>query len=366
MSLSVDTLSLTRWRSANEASVTFSSGMTILVGENAAGKTNMLEAIQLLTSGRSFRHPRPSELVRDGQGQGRAVLQATGDGRVIDVRCDVTPERRQLFLNEKCARSRDFSGLLVSILFTPDDLSLVKGSASVRRESLDTFGRQVNVGYDRVVTTYARAIEQRNRLLKDDPVDLSLLDAWDESVSYGASSLLFHRLALFRRVSEALVPLYGELGGGEEVRCHYSSTLGGDVADLDQEQLRVRMMQSLKASRAADLQRGITLVGPQRDDIAFSLAGRDARSFASQGQQRSLAIAWKMAEVRVCEDILSFPPVLLLDDVMSELDQHRRDALCSLVLDGVQTMVTTTDLGYFSHEVLGPAEVVSFHDGTVE
>ena len=360
MGLLVRELALVDFRSFERLTVAPSEGVTVLVGPNAAGKTNTVEALQLLTAGRSFRRPRPRDLVREGATSARAEARLEGDGRVVDVRCDVGDGRRQFSRNGKRCQAADMPGALMSVLFTPDDLDLVKRGASHRRGELDDFGRQANRGYANVLAAYTRSVEQRNRLLKDPMVDSSLLEAWDASVSLGGATLLEARLRLWARLAERTSAIYAEVSGGEELACSYSCTLGDEALGLARDDLRDLFASALAQHREEDLRRQQTCVGPHRDDVTFLISGRDARSFGSQGQQRSVALALKMAEVELAAEILGSRPLLLLDDVMSELDAARRDAVVRFVGRGIQTVITTTNLGYFSPELLDDAEVVCF------
>ena len=360
MGLLVSSLELRDWRNFESRDVAFDEGMTVLHGPNAVGKTNTVEALQMLTAGASFRHPRPVQLVRDGAQAARATAHLRGDGRVIDVSCVVEGSRRKFRRNGKPCQSADVPENLMSVLFNPDDLAFVKRGASGRREELDAFGHQANRGFAKVLSAYQRSVEQRNRLLRDAESDLALLDAWDASVALGGATLLQARLRLFERLAPKVRAVYARICDGERLDVGYACTLGDDAGALDREQLAERFLNRLAEGRAADLRRQQTLVGPHRDDLTFALDGRDARSFASQGQQRSIVLAWKMAEVELAHEILGSRPLLLLDDVMSELDEHRRAAVVSFVQEGIQTVVTTTNLGYFPRELLEASKVVSF------
>ena len=360
MGLLVTELALADFRSFERLGVALSPGVTVFVGPNAAGKTNTVEALQLLTSGQSFRRPTPSQLVRDGAESARIDARLEGDGRVLDARLDVVAGRRQFSRNGKRCQAADMPGELMSVLFSPDDLALVKRGASVRRDEIDDFGRQANRGYANVLAAYLRSVEQRNRLLKDEFPDEGLIEAWDSSVSLGGATLLHARLRLFSRLADRVNEVYGRVSGGEELVCSYSSTLGEGVEGLTRDELRDLFYERLRAGRPDDLRRRQTCVGPHRDDVSFFIEGRDARSFGSQGQQRTVALAVKMAEVGLAEELLGSRPLLLLDDVMSELDEARREAVMSYVREGIQTVVTTTNLGYFSTELLDAAEVIRF------
>lgn len=360
MGLLVTELALADFRSFERLGVALSPEVTVFVGPNAAGKTNTVEALQLLTSGQSFRRPTPSQLVRDGAESARIDARLEGDGRVLDARLDVVAGRRQFSRNGKRCQAADMPGELMSVLFSPDDLALVKRGASVRRDEIDDFGRQANRGYANVLAAYLRSVEQRNRLLKDEFPDEGLIEAWDSSVSLGGATLLHARLRLFSRLADRVSEVYDRVSGGEELVCSYSCTLGEGVEGLTRDELRDLFYERLRAGRPDDLRRRQTCVGPHRDDVSFFIEGRDARSFGSQGQQRTVALAVKMAEVGLAEELLGSRPLLLLDDVMSELDEARREAVMSYVREGIQTVVTTTNLGYFSTELLDAAEVIRF------
>lgn len=370
-------LSVRDYRNYEAYELALSERMTVLVGHNAAGKTNLVEALQLLTAGVSFRKPAPVELVREGAERCRFSLRLTGDGRVIDLACEVAQGKRSFSRNGKKCAAAGVRGVVPSVLFCPDDLDMVKRSASVRRAALDTFGMQLNEQYAQLVSAYERIVEQRNSLLKEPWCSRELLAAWNDSLATAGASLIAHRTALLDRLSARLVAVYGSIAPHERASVAYEpsfefaamdSAAEGDAdaeaapatlpAALSRDDLKTAFLAALDECYEDERRRGITLVGPHRDDIRFSIDGRDARRFASQGQQRSLVLAWKVAEVEVTRDILGRPPLLLLDDVMSELDGSRREAFLLHIQDEVQTVITTTNLGYFSDDILGRANVV--------
>lgn len=358
MGLLLRSLSLRDFRSFEAADLSFGDAMTVLVGRNAVGKTNTVEALQVLTAGESFRRPSPTQLVREGAEVARASARLEGDGRVVDVSCTITPTRRAFRRNGKRCQARDLPSTLMSVLFCPDHLSLVKRGASHRRDELDGFGCQVSPGYHRILAAYLRSVEQRNRLLRDPDCDLSLLEAWDESIALGGASLLQARLRLFGRLAPVVVEVYKGVSGGERLDCSYRSTLGPEISSESRDELASLFSVRLREARETDLRRQQTTAGPHRDDVSFLVGGRDVRTFGSQGQQRSVVLALKMAEVLLAEQLLGSRPLLLLDDVMSELDAGRREKVVSFVQEGIQTVITTTNLGYFSSTLLKAAEVV--------
>lgn len=353
-------LSVVCYRSFEEYELALDPYVTVLVGRNAVGKTNLVETLQLLTSGMSFRKPAPSELLREGCEVGKARLRLEGEGRLIDHELDVEADKRHFLKNGKKTTAAGIRGVLPSVLFCPDHLDMVKRSASVRRAALDSFGVQLNVQYAKLLSAYERTVEQRNNLLKDYPSS-EVLEVWDESLVRTGSALLMHRHALLERLRVHFIEVYRAIAPHEEPDVVYQATIG-ECPDL-REAVEEAFFRSLRESRADELRRGISLVGPHRDEILFTIDKRSARDFGSQGQQRSIVLAWKIAEVQVARDILGRYPLLLLDDVMSELDAERRDAILRFVVDEVQTVITTTNLGYFSHDILDRAKVV--HIGEV-
>ena len=345
-----------QYRSFSEFTLSLDPGVTVLVGRNAVGKTNLVEALQLLTAGQSFRKPSPGELVREGCDVARVDLHLTGDGRQLDMGLEVEQGKRVFKRNGKKVTAAGVRGVLPSVLFCPDHLDMVKRSASVRRAALDDFGIQLNEQYAKLVGLYERTVEQRNNLLKDRFADQGLLAAWNESLVAVGSQLLSHRRALLARVREHFLEVYHSIAPHEEADVAYVPSIG-ELPD-EREDVPSLFFSALEAVRDDEVRRGMTLVGPHRDEVLFTIDGRSARDFGSQGQQRSLVLAWKIAEVQVTRDILGRYPLLLLDDVMSELDAARREAILTFVEGEIQTVVTTTNLGYFSDRVLGGAKVV--------
>ena len=362
MTMHARELSVVRYRSFDEYRLDLDEGVTVLVGHNAAGKTNLIEALQLTTSGASFRHPASRELVREGCGSCTVDLRIEGEGRVLDMGLAVEDGKRAFRRNGKRCPAAGVRGVLPSVLFCPDHLDMVKRGAAQRRAALDDFGVQLNENYANLVAAYERTVSQRNALLKEPWCTREMLGAWDESLAAAGASLLVHRVALLARLREQLVAAYRRVAAGEVADVSYVSTIGEIPDSLSREEQRSyahdRFLAALAERADEEMRRGVTLVGPHRDELEFTVDGRSARSFASQGQQRTLVLAWKVAEVAVARDILGTPPLLLLDDVMSELDAARREAFLALVGDGIQTVITTTNLGYFTNDVIDRAKVV--------
>ncbi len=359
MSLTVTSISLSDFRNYEAFDLALSPEITVLVGPNAIGKTNVVEALELVTEAESFRRPAAAELVRWGATGASIRMWASGDGRTLEVRMDVSSEGRRLYqVNGKAKKARSqVVGAIPCVIFTPDDLGLVKNSASVRRDAVDDVGVQLSSTYGRLRAEYERTLRQRNKLLKDEMTDNDTLGAWtDRLVSLGASFGSARR-RLFEKIAVEMGELYTAIAGGETLEATYLASWQREADDFegsDEQCLRSYLQRTQQQERA----RMTTLAGPHRDEISFAVNGNEARAYASQGQQRTIALAFKLAEVRVMAGVSGQRPLLLLDDVMSELDEPRRHALASFVGTEAQTVITTTNLGYFEPTLLDRSAVV--------
>ncbi len=360
MGLRVTRLALQGFRSYESLVLEPDEHLTILVGPNAAGKTNIIEAIQLVTAGDSFRRPQWSDLVRWGAEEGAVLLRAEGDGRVLETAMTVSSAGRRVYrVNGKVRRRMaEIAGIIPCVVFTPDDLRLVKDSADRRRAAIDGVGDQLSPAYMGVRLDYERIVRQRNALLKETHADEDVLAALTGRLVSEGVAFMGHRRRLFDRIAEKMSEIYETLSEGEKLSAMYVPSWARSSQKPEEGSARELMEEQLAARASEEQARGLTLVGPHRDEVVFTVDGHDARTYASQGQTRTIALAWKLAEVAVITEISGQAPVLLLDDVMSELDQARRHALAAFVGEAAQTFVTTTNLGYFEEDLVARAKVV--------
>ncbi|MGI6220879.1 MAG: DNA replication/repair protein RecF [Coriobacteriales bacterium] len=335
----------------------------ILVGPNGAGKTNIIEAIQLVTSLESFRTSKWNEMVRWGceKADIRAALE--GGGRKLDIDLYIKDARRRYQLNGKGRTTNDLRGELPSVIFNPDDLDIVKGSAERRRNGLDAIGMQLSGTYHDLKAELSKALRQKNALLQaEQRPDELLISAWNENVAKIAAHLVKHRLNLFNRFAGELRQVYAELDFANDFEIFYLPTWSHDEKGIrestyTEDELYQLILAQMQGHIEAELASGRCLVGPQRDDLLFNLNAHDARKYASQGQQRFIALAWKIAEMKTIEDIAGTRPLLLLDDVLSELDLAKRNVLLDYLLDNKQTFITTTDISQIDDRILRDARV---------
>ena len=361
----IERLVLVDFRNYASLDLDLSRNLTVLVGPNASGKTNVIEAIQLVTAARSFRRPAPGEVVRWGAECARVTARAAAHERSVEIQLDVQREGARAFRVNGQTRRRlsEITSQVPPVVFTPDDLGMVKGSAERRRSAADDLGETLSATYGSLRRDYGRVVKQRNVLLREG-ASASSLEPWDAQLCALGAKLVTHRLRLLERVMGPASERYRSMAEGEELGYRYADRCAlGSCSTLEEEEVAGAIRSELVSRSGEERRRAVTLVGPHRDDIVFLIDGHDARSFASQGQQRTIALAWKLAEVEVVRDVLRTDPVLLLDDVMSELDKERRSALSDLVSEDIQTVVTTTNTGYFSPEMLSGASVVPIGAG---
>jgi len=343
---------LTDFRGHEASEVEVGPGITVFAGGNAQGKTTVLEAVGWLARMSSFRGAPDAALVRVGCEKAIVRAEVVPANRGPDVRPDLIEAeiavagRNRVLLNRKpLPRARDLLGTLRVTIFAPDDLRLVKAGPAERRAELDHLLVALSPRYDAVEADYERVLKHRNAWLRtwsraDDP---ATLDVWDDQLVRAGAELVRGRLKLLERLAAPLGKAYGDVAGAPaDVAGAYEAAWAGDVT-LDETRLddvAPLLAEAVARSRPADLDRRLTLVGPHRDDWRLTIDGLDARRYASQGEQRSLALAVRLAGHVVVADLVGEPPVLLLDDVFSELDETRAGNLVAH-LPFAQALVTT-------------------------
>jgi DNA replication and repair protein RecF len=346
------TLRLVNFRNYGEEEFAPGGRLNLLLGPNAQGKSNLLEAIYLLATGRSYRGAPDGDLVRWGTG-GFAIR-----GRVERTYGETTLEvsyqsdgRKQIRVNgADLRRLSELFGYLTIVIFSPEDLQLVKGGPAHRRRFLDLELAQSDPAYRQDLIDYQQVLLQRNSLLRQAASPAELL-AWNDQLVALGGRVQAKRARAVRRLSPLAGAAHRRITAGqEELRLSYlpaagpgagRSEAGEAEAGWSSEDWRARLACQLKKVRAAELRRGLTLLGPHRDDLLLSINEAEARSFASQGQQRTAALAVKLSELAFLREETGESPLLLLDDVLSELDAERRRFLLEAAGEQTQVFVTT-------------------------
>jgi DNA replication and repair protein RecF len=343
----VVTLWLNDFRCFQELNVELAPGLTVLFGANGAGKTSVLEAVGWAARGRSFRGVPDSTLVRTGCTEAIVRIEVSDGERhqLLEAAITAVGANRVLLNRNRLTRTRELSGLLRVTVFSPDDLDLVKGGPSHRRDFLDDLLSGLAPRYDAARGDFERVLRHRNALLRggirhDD--DRATLDVFDEQLVQSGAELVRGRQRLVERLVPVLATSYAHLAGHEsDVDMLYEAEWSPDTtATATIGDIAATLRCAISARRKQEIDRGLTLVGPHRDDLRFRLNGLDARTHASQGEQRSFALALRLADHHVTAELTGAAPVLLLDDVFSELDTARADTLIRELPPG-QTLLTT-------------------------
>jgi DNA replication and repair protein RecF len=332
-------LTLDEFRNYAHARLELPDGLIAVFGPNAHGKTNLLEAIHLLGTGRLLRGRRDVDAVRQGAPRARVEGALRGSGATLAVEIRAGVRKHAMFNGASLPRTSDLMGRMPCVAFTSSDLSIVRGEPGDRRSFLDAELSQVRPAYLHHLTVYKRALEQRNallRLARETPQPLDLFEAWEGELAEHGGQIRAIRRESMASLADRATAIQARVGSGERLRLEYGrSDEAGTDADL---------AEALARRRDRDIAAGWTSVGPHRDDFTVWLEDRDARMFGSQGQQRTACIALKLGALHLVGEAMAVPPVLLLDDVFSELDPRRREALIEIAgeLAG-QTILTCTD-----------------------
>jgi len=366
-------LSVSNFRSYESAELPLSPGITTLVGLNGQGKTNLVEAIGYLATLSSHRVANDQPLVRFGASQAVIRGVVVRDGRETLVELELNPGRanRARLGRSPMQRPREVLGTLRTVLFAPEDLALVKGDPSERRRFLDELLVARQPRWAGVRSDYDKVLRQRNALLKsaapvlrrgaryrprpaeeagDDARASALhtLDIWNDHLATVGSQLLYARLRLLRDLGPYLSKAYDEVSAGQsDARVSYKSSLREEVAASiaagevpEAEELRAQVLAALEEARPREVERGVSLVGPHRDDVVLTLGELPAKGYASHGESWSFALGLKLAAYQLLRHDLGEDPVLILDDVFAELDSGRRERLAAMIADCEQVLIT--------------------------
>lgn len=349
-------ISLHNYRNYTALSLSFTHNLNIFLGQNAQGKTNIIEAIYYAAMGHSHRTTIDHDLILWEKPQAKVNL--TFERMMVENKLSFnfsTEKSKEIIYNEHPIKQKDLIGIINVVLFSPEDLSLIKGAPSGRRRFIDIEISQASPIYYKQLVKYNRIIAQRNMLLKkikERKSSKDLLESWDTQLAVIASDLVLKRLDAIKKLNMLANLMHRKISKNKE-SLEISYVVSGLEDNIVPENLNTWYNNKLSETREIDIIRGNTSIGPHRDDIILKVNNINLRSFGSQGQQRTGVLALKLAELEFIKSETGEYPVLLLDDVMSELDANRREQLLLFIRDKIQTFITATDLNYFPKESLG-------------
>ena len=342
--MQINQVLLKNFRNYRDLTICFDQGVHVFCGSNAQGKTNLLEAIFIAVLGKSFRASNEEEVIHWDAHE--CNLQVGFQNKIAEHLLKIKLKRegaRENILNGQPVKKKDIIGLLNAVFFSPEDLWLIKGSPSGRRRFIDFVISQTSPTYYRTLIQYNRALYQRNNLLKQINEGIArrnVIEVWDESLSILAERLVNERVDTICELSAIAGQVHKKItNGAEEFSAHYLVFGSGEKKEYDYKSWYDK---TLKETLEKDIRRGATEIGPHKDDLSFFINTHDERIFASQGQQRTSVLSLKLAEIELMLHHTGEYPILLLDDVMSELDEKRRANLIEEINGKVQTFITAT------------------------
>jgi len=369
--MQLNQIELTNYRNYNQLTLNFSPKLNVFVGDNAQGKTNLLESIYVLSLTKSHRSNHEKELIQWDKDFARIEGQISKKNGDIDLTMIVSNKGKKTKVNGlEQTKLSQYIGYLNVILFAPEDLSLVKGSPQYRRKFLDMEIGQINAQYLHHLSNYQTVLKQRNQYLKktafNKSYDSLYLDVLNEQLAQEGSFVLFSRLYFIKLLEKWANSIHENISyGKEELRVSYKSTLELG-AEQTREELYHLLMEELKKTEERDLTQLTTNVGPHRDDLVFMVNGQNVQTYGSQGQQRTTALSVKLAEIELINEEIGEYPILLLDDVLSELDDERQVQLMEFIDNKLQTFLTTTSVTHLNDKLKIKPEIFYVTNGEVE
>ncbi|WP_026691799.1 DNA replication/repair protein RecF [Alteribacter aurantiacus] len=370
--MQIDELTVKNYRNYPEVSVTFENEVNVIIGENAQGKTNLMEAIYVLAMAKSHRTPRDKELIRWDQEFAKIQGKLTKRTGPLQMEVIFSNRGKKVKLNHlEKNRLSEYIGTCNIVMFAPEDLNLVKGSPQVRRRFLDMEMGQIHSLYLYHLARYHKILKQRNQLLKNmqksrKDEDYVMLSVMTEQLTDSAVEVIKKRFSFLKKLQQWAEEIHFEISRGlEKLEIRYIPTC--DVSeDMDLSTMKSKITEAFEGLGDREVFRGTTLIGPHRDDLKFFVNGRDIQTYGSQGQQRTTALSLKLAEIELIYEKVGEYPILLLDDVLSELDDYRQSHLLDAIQGKVQTFVTTTSVDGIHHKTLQNARLFHVEQGVVK
>lgn len=369
--MNIERLQLTHYRNYESLTLDFSPKINVFIGENAQGKTNVMESIYVLAMAKSHRTSNDKELIRWDADYGKieGVVQKRYGSLPIELTVSKKGKKGKINHLEQTKLS-NYIGQMNVVMFAPEDLNVVKGSPQIRRRFIDMEIGQISPVYLHDLLTFQKILKQRNHLLKNNQGRSSLndvmFDVYTEQYIQAAVQIIRKRFQFMELLQEWAEPIHAGISRGlETLVIKYRPVTGMDASWTAEEMARY-LEKKLAEVKQRELERGVTLIGPHRDDLQFLVNGYDVQTYGSQGQQRTTALSLKLAEIELIKQETKEAPILLLDDVLSELDDYRQSHLLNTIQGEVQTFVTTTSVDGIHHETMEHARMFHVKQGAID
>ena len=366
----IERLELKNFRNYDSIELDFSSKINVLIGENAQGKTNLMESLYVLSMAKSHRTSNDKELIRWEAEYGKIIGDIHKKYGRLPFALILSKKGKKAKVNHlEQNRLSDYIGQLNVVMFAPEDLFLVKGSPQVRRRFLDMEIGQISPRYLHDLLNFQKILKQRNHILKkhqgQSKLNDVMFDVYTEQYIDAAIKVIQKRFQFMDLLQKWAEPIhFGISRGLEKLTVAYDSTIG-IKSDDSESQMKTTLEKKIFENQKRELDRGVTLYGPHRDDLKFYVNNYDVQTYGSQGQQRTTALSLKLAEIELIKQEVGEAPVLLLDDVLSELDDYRQSHLLTTIHGDVQTFVTTTSVEGIAHDTIKQAKMFHVEQGAV-
>ena len=355
----IKSLELTDYRNYDHLNIEFDSGTNIFYGDNAQGKTNILEAIYIAATTKSHKGSRDSEIIGFGKDEAhiRTVIENDGIPTRVDMHLRSAKTKGIAIDGNRIKKAAELMGLCKVVFFSPEDLNIVKNGPSYRRRFIDMELCQLDSFYLYNLNNYNKVLNRRNQVLKDLYFDRSLEDSlviWDDQLIETGKSVINERNNFIEMINEIIRDIHKNITSEkEDILIRYEPNVKAEMFE-----------KTLKDKRQLDLKNTVTMTGPHRDDFGIFINDSDVRVYGSQGQQRCAALSLKLAEIELVKKIINDNPILLLDDVMSELDSKRRDALLGSI-GNIQTIITCTGYDDFIRQRINVDKIYKISEGRI-
>lgn len=368
--MNIERLQLTNYRNYESLTLDFSPKINVFIGENAQGKTNVMEAIYVLAMAKSHRTSNDKELVRWDADYAKieGVVQKRYGSLPIELTLSKKGKKGKINHLEQTKLS-NYIGQVNVVMFAPEDLNVVKGSPQLRRRFIDMEIGQISPVYLHDLLMFQKVLKQRNHLLKNNQgrqtMNDVMFDVYTDQYIQAAVQIIKKRFEFMDLLQEWAEPIHAGISRGLEKLVINYRPVAGMKASWSKEEMAAYLAEKLAEVKKRELERGVTLVGPHRDDLQFLVNGYDVQTYGSQGQQRTTALSLKLAEIELIKQETKEAPILLLDDVLSELDDYRQSHLLNTIQGEVQTFVTTTSVDGINHETMKQAKMFHVKQGFI-
>lgn len=353
-------LALNNYRNCKNIELDINNNKTLIIGKNAQGKTNILESIYFLSTLKSPRTSNIKEFVNFDKNNFSAEITIEKSNTEIELGIEYNLDKpKVLKVNGLKTTSKNYKGVLTTVLFSTQDLMLLRGSPQDRRSWLDSAISQIYPAHDERISKYNKIRIQKNNLLKEPDVNLALLDVFNEQLTTVGANIIYVRQKFLSELKKYAKTGYLDISKNEEFDLKYS------FEEKDLNEIAKALKEELEERKFEEIARHQSCVGPHRDDIYFYLDNKDATKFASQGQQRTIVLAIKLAEIELIKNKNGESPILLLDDVLAELDDLRQNYLLSSISDDTQTIITSVDTLLFDNEFLRNVTIFKISNGEI-